>query len=444
MTDIANQVFPHPTDPTPSLPEKPELVTLDSLIIGELDSEKRVEIVNSIMSMSVSLTANAVSSINFKVYDPNFRMHDNNYFLIQRGVEFNGMMYEIANVTLQHGSRDIVNVTARNMKMQRIRREKGQKSFGAISPTALARLTAQKHGLGFVGETSPVNGSIVRKKDKDTDESTYDVLKRLARDLKFMFFESKDYMFFASEDFIVDIQGQIRMYVPGRDAEIDPVTGGYVTDVVFPLNLNLQRDENAKKPATFNSNAHTNATTQQIYPGLGASFWKVVEIFEDNELVTSYEEPFPNYEDLFMIDKVNYTMTPNTPTAISGTSVRERADMVCSARTFQAGSEGVCVTRIQHAVGLTGAELTGKFDKNTVTAVTNFQKANIARFSDLPQFQDDNWKDIMNLGVVGRVTWEWIKAVNMSEVTVPVPIIRGADADDDILWGQGRGGEAAS
>ena len=33
---------------------------------------------------------------------------------------------------------------------------------------------------------------------------------------------------------------------------------------------------------------------------------------------------------------------------------------------------------------------------------------------------------------MGKVTWEWIKAINMSEITVPVPILRGIDADDEL------------
>ena len=106
--------------------------------------------------------------------------------------------------------------------------------------------------------------------------------------------------------------------------------------------------------------------------------------------------------------------------------------MVCSRNVFQAGSTGPCVERIQYAVGMTGSSVTGVFDKATVTAVTNFQKANILKYSDLPQFSGDNWKEIMNLGVVGKVTWEWIKAVNLSEVTVPIPVVRAQDADDEI------------
>jgi len=432
MTDLSNQIFPHPVEPTPSLPETPTEVTLDSLIIGELDEVQRLEIVESIMSLSLTLTARGISTITFTVYDPNFRMHDNNYFLIKRVVEFNGMLYEIANVNISHDSRDTVRVSARNMKMQKMRRDFGNFSWGQVSPTDVARIAAKKFGLGFVGETSAVKGTISRVYNSKTKESTYDVLQKLARDLEFMFFEARDYLFFASEDFIVDIQGQIRLFIPGRDSEIDPVTGGYVTDIVYPLKASLTRDEDAKKKSTFNCNSYKNATTQQLYPGLGASFKKIVERYQDNDLVTKYEEPFPNYPDLYFIDKVSYDMSPNSPVAFSGTSIKPTADMVCSRNVFQAGSTGPCVERIQYAVGMTGSSVTGVFDKATVTAVTNFQKANILKYSDLPQFSGDNWKEIMNLGVVGRVTWEWIKAVNLSEVTVPIPVVRAQDADDEI------------
>ena len=84
MTDLANQIFPWPTEPTPNLPEVPELVTLDSLKIGELNNTEIIEIVESITSLKVDLKADGVSSITFSVYDPDFRMHENNYFLIQR------------------------------------------------------------------------------------------------------------------------------------------------------------------------------------------------------------------------------------------------------------------------------------------------------------------------------------------------------------------------
>ena len=432
MTDLSNRVFPHPQEPTPTITTGlPDLVTLDSFRVGELDEEKRIEIVESIINLTVTLSANAVSSINFTVYDPSFRMHDNNYFLIKRIVEFNDMLYEISNIKLNHKERDTVQVTARNMKMQKMRRDIGPTSW-RLSPTGVARHAARKFGLGFVAESSAFKGVISRTYDEKNKESTYDVLKRLARELEFMFFEAKDYLFFASQDFIVDLQEQIRVYVPGRDNIIDPVTGGNVTDIIFPLSAGLSKDDDDKKPATFNVNAYTNPTTQQLYPGLGASFWKVRERYKDNQLVTAYEEPFPNFETLFMIDKVSYTVTPNQATTFSGTALDGPADMFCSAKPYTTGDTGVCVERIQHAVGLRDDQITGVFDSLTKEAVINFQKANIIQYSDSPQFSGDNWKEYITLGVVGRVTWEWIKALSLSQITVPLPPLRAQDADDAI------------
>ena len=133
-----------------------------------------------------------------------------------------------------------------------------------------------------------------------------------------------------------------------------------------------------------------------------------------------------------MIDKVSYTVTPNQATTFSGTALDGPADMFCSAKPYTTGDTGVCVERIQHAVGLRDDQITGVFDSLTKEAVINFQKANIIQYSDSPQFSGDNWKEYITLGVVGRVTWEWIKALSLSQITVPLPPLRAQDADDAI------------
>ena len=78
------------------------------------------------------------------------------------------------------------------------------------------------------------------------------------------------------------------------------------------------------------------------------------------------------------------------------------------------------------------SEVTGVYDTATVNAVRAFQEANIRAYSDTPQFSGDNWKAYLILGQVGRVTWSWIKAVNMSEQTVPIPPIRPNLNPDDL------------
>ena len=124
-------------------------------------------------------------------------------------------------------------------------------------------------------------------------------------------------------------------------------------------------------------------------------------------------------------------MTPNQPTVFSGTSINPSADMLCSVQEFKAGDKGACVKRIQRGIGMADSEVTGVYDTATVNAVRAFQEANIRAYSDTPQFSGDNWKAYLILGQVGRVTWSWIKAVNMSEQTVPIPPIRPNLNPDD-------------
>tara|TARA_R100000742_G_C4278338_1_gene101015 strand:- start:42 stop:1235 length:1194 start_codon:yes stop_codon:yes gene_type:complete len=394
--------------------EELKSVTLDSLIVGEVSEDVLVEIKESITRFSCELTADRVSSISFSVYDPGFKMHDRNYFLVQRTVAFNNMLYEIADVTCDHKQQDSIQVVCRNKAMERMRRAKGQHSWGSISPTDLASLLAKQYGLSFFGEPSPIQGAITRKQDKNTDESSYQVLQRLARDLEFRFFEAKGTLFFASEPYIVGAQGQIQMTIPGREA-VTLADGSYSTDTVFTLSCSLKRSQDSKKPATFNATIYKNPTTEQLYPGLGASVFKIKEqtVVDPDTFETTVEKtriPFPNYSDLFFIDKVSYGIGPSQQVTISGTSILESPDMVCTLETFRSGSEGVCVERIQQAVGVDSTAITGVFDSNTVSKVKTFQTAN----------------SLASDGIVGPATWEKIQDQGLAAVSAPVTEIRAS------------------
>jgi len=389
-------------------------LTLDSLIVGEVSDDVLVEIKESITRFSCELTADRVSSISFTVYDPGFKMHDRNYFLVQRTVAFNNMFYEIADVTCDHKDRDSIQVVCRNKSMERMRRAKGQHSWGAISPTDLASLLAKQYGLSFFGEPSPIQGAITRKQDKNTTESSYQVLQRLAKDLEFRFFEAKGTLFFASEPYIVGAQGQIQMTIPGREA-VTLSDGSYSTDTVFTLGCSLKRSQDSKKPATFNGTIYKNPTTEQLYPGLGCSIFKLKEkiVIDSDSLEPSTEitrVPFPNYADLFFIDKVSYGIGPSQQVQISGTSIMESEDMVCTTETFQSGSEGVCVERIQQAVGVDATMITGVFDGNTVSKVKAFQTAN----------------SLTANGIVGPETWAKIEEQGLTSVNAPITEIRAS------------------
>ena len=204
------------------------------------------------------------------------------------------------------------------------------------------------------------------------------------------------------------------MTVPGREA-ITLSDGSFSTDTVFTLSANLKRSQDTEKPATFTATVYKNPTTEQLYPGLGAAFYKIKEKKvadpETLEMVTSYDRvPFPTYSDLFFIDKVAYGIGPTAQVSISGTSILETSDMVCSTETFQSGSAGICVERIQQAVGIDVESRTGIFDSNTEIKVKEFQTAN----------------SLTSNGIVGPETWAKIEEQGLTNVFGPITDIRAS------------------
>ena len=312
------------------------------LYIGEIGDENAL-IRESVISAQFDLTAKMVSELQLHVYDPGFKMLNSNYFMIGRRVAFvlpdtievedsegdttaisiETVQFEIAAVSAEHASSDTVRITARSRKMQQMRREKGQESFGKISPTAFAAATAAKFGLEFFGEDTPVDGNIVREQNEQKDESTFDVLSRLAREAEFMFFEANGVLFFASEEFILDRQPSIEINVPSNE-----------DDPFFASNLTVRRSaDSTDSAATCNVNLLKSTSSITVFPGLGVTI-----------------KGLNNFDKKFMVDRVSYDTSKSGFVSISGTCPEDSDDMNCEIQTFAEGSRGECVKRIQQAV----------------------------------------------------------------------------------------------
>jgi len=312
------------------------------LYIGEIGNEN-VLVRESVLSAQFDMTAKMISELKLRLYDPGFKMLNSNYFMIGRRVAFvlpdtlvvedsggddvtvsvKTVDFEIAAVSVEHGASDTVMVTARNRKMQQMRREKGQESFGRISPTAFAAAAAARFGLQFFGEDTPVDGNIVREQTEQKDESTYDVLVRLAREAEFMFFEANGVMFFASEEFIISRQPSIEVTVPSNE-----------DDPFFAANLTVRRSVDSKDSAsTCNINMIKSTSSITVFPGLGLTI-----------------KGLNNFDKKFMVDRVSFDTSKAGFVSVSGTCPEDSDDMQCEIQTFAEGSRGECVKRIQQAV----------------------------------------------------------------------------------------------
>lgn len=330
---------------------------IQKLTIGEI-GDKNIDVRQACTGLSYDLSANMVSQITFTVYDENHEMHDNNYFMIGRRVVFNDLEFEIAAVGLTVSGIDSVEITARSLAMQNMRRDKGSKNFGAISPSGFATLMAQKFGLKVFVEPSAVDGQIVREYNEKNEESSYDVLARLARELEFKFFEANGTLFFASDKFLIDNQPNFTVNLPSLE-----------NDTFFASKAQLRRSIDGKNAATFNCNLLKNESTTTIFPGTGVKF-------------TGKK----HFAMTFMVDQVRFDASNAGLVDISGTAPDDSDDMICDLQVFQRGSKGECVKRIQQAVS---ASVDGDFGPQTQRQVKKFQALN-----NLPEdgiFDADDW-----------------------------------------------------
>lgn len=162
------------------------------------------DISTRILSMDVSLTTDMASQITMTVSDPGLGMLRGNYFQIRQEIDYLGQKWEIASIEVRQGrAGEEVVLECRLRAVQKLKRDKGSKTFSEGSATAFASARAREMGLSFFGEKSASKGRIARVRNDSTDESTWDVLVRLAGDNQYWCFESDGRLFFCSQQFLL-------------------------------------------------------------------------------------------------------------------------------------------------------------------------------------------------------------------------------------------------
>jgi hypothetical protein len=174
---------------------------LSGVVVG---TDVTDDISSRILSMDVSLTTDMASQISFTISDPGLLMMRANYFQVRQVVTYLGTKWEMAAVEVQNGQAgEQVMLECRLQAVQKLKRDKGSKTFHEGSATAFAAARAAEVGLSFFGENTAAKGTISRVRNDKTDESTWDVLSRLAGDNQFWCFESDGRLFFTSQQFLL-------------------------------------------------------------------------------------------------------------------------------------------------------------------------------------------------------------------------------------------------
>ena len=351
---------------------------LGKLRFGEIGTERTAEVTESVTSLTVSLTANMTSQITIQVYDPGFKMMKANYFQIRRPLSYRGQAYEISSSSAQRhpNGPDTVQLQCRSAAVQRMRRDKGAESWDT-SAAGFAKQMAEKFGLEAFIQTSSDRISVTRQSGDNSDESTWDVLQRLANDLEYIVFESYGVLYFSSEEFLIERQ-------PG--IVID--TEAPENDAWFPFGWSFATSDDDWRGSTATVLV-PRVNGKKLRPGMTVAF-KNVGKFGPSE--TTHQQDTQNLEKAdeakttrkYMITEISWTEGHNQPVQIQARTLVETDDTVADSsvglgvipygsRELCKGANGTDVKRLQLSIGMSEKQQDGIFGPITEAAVKTWQ-----------------------------------------------------------------------
>jgi peptidoglycan hydrolase-like protein with peptidoglycan-binding domain len=293
----------------------------ESFYLGEI-GELNVNLRQHITSCEQRLTANSVSTLTVQVYDPDFEMYKNGYFELERTMNYNGYFYRLTNVSMKYREgRHMVQLSARSYNAYKLMEDRGDQTWTGISPTEFAQIKAAEAGLTFFGEVTGVGDPIHRVQKDDTDESTWDVLSRLAKENNFSLFEANNKLFFASDKTIIANQNPEIIRIPAT-----------ADDTLVLLDADFKRSIDDKYSGGVDIRFHKTAVATRLTPGMAVRILGMGD-FDEIDL---------------MIENVQVDINPQSQVRVSCRSMEKLGG--CALQTFQRGDRGECVKRIQRAV----------------------------------------------------------------------------------------------
>lgn len=293
----------------------------ESFYVGEI-GQLNVPLREHITSCEQRLTANAVSSLTVQVYDPDFYMYKNGFFELERTMNYNGYFYRLTQVSLKYREgRQIVQLVGRSYNAYKLMEDRGAQTWTGISPTEFAQIKAAEAGLEFFGEVTAVGDPIERIQKDDTDESTWDVLTRLAKENNFSLFEANNKLFFASDRTIIANQNPEIVRIPATEE-----------DTLILLDADFKRSTADKYSGGVDIRFHKTAVATRLTPGMAIRIIGMGD-FDDIDL---------------MVENVQVDIRPESQVRISCRSTEKLGG--CALQTFKRGDRGECVKRIQRAV----------------------------------------------------------------------------------------------
>lgn len=338
------------------------MITSDILRVGSLDQNKWSDITDAITSVNISHTMDIASQVSFTVHDKDLTFTKNNYFQLRRDVQFRGERYEISSVDISSGESGdaAVSVECFPRSVQRMKRDKKPRNYGSTSSYDYVKKIAEEFNLYFVGQQTSKTQSIPQAKNEKTDESVWDVVKRLGDEAEFLCFvvsipyeastKKEGILFFLSQKNLLKTWGPTSIdgyviqngkrqsrkiyYVPLRFPQ-----RGYEDKFVILELPSMKKSDNdwrvADGSAILWNDPYGNA--QMIRPGMTARLMNYAPMFNGYYIITAVEwsesEPGP-VRISFRTPEEQTKKAADASKSEAALEIKESEDAAASEKTF--------------------------------------------------------------------------------------------------------------
>ena len=160
----------------------------------------------NILEVNVDFQMDIGSEITIKVLDPEYKMAQSNYFVIRRDITYRGLKYEISSVETGPGEgySPEVTIKARNKGIMQMHRDKLPRTVNSGgSAYEFAEAAAKKFGMNFIGQKTNKIQSSFKASGANSNESTWDVLKKHANNNQYVVFEFNNILVFGSHQWLM-------------------------------------------------------------------------------------------------------------------------------------------------------------------------------------------------------------------------------------------------
>lgn len=178
-------------------------MSLDEIRIG--DSKFYVDVIEACTAFDIDMSIGGQTEISMEFSDPDFRLLEANTFQRKQLFTWRDLKCEIAVVETGDSPAPMgVKIKARSYAVQRFKRNKDAIVRRNISPTNWLIAEANLVGATVIGQPSANRAQIARVNTTNEQQSTWDVMTKLAGELGYEFFECAGVFYFGKPSWLVN------------------------------------------------------------------------------------------------------------------------------------------------------------------------------------------------------------------------------------------------